>query len=737
MFCKKCGNQIPDDINFCSNCGTPVSRPVTQQTQAPVMQAPPAQPVTQQRPVTQAPPAQSVTQQRAAQPPKEFLTAATTQGAPSAPATNTFAGKKTEPPKEYIQGKAPDAAPSGANQQAPMAGPAPDGNAKTKKAKKPKKNIGMKIIAIILVFAVLATGGLFLADFFAHKKQMEGKEYVGLGEFPVLKQETEFTVYDANKFPVDEYEIKVEELKGGGILRSNTFVNSKKPILQEISRNRIFDLRFPSDGNYRITLTEIDSERTRPASTTTTIKTTIDTTTGTTTSTTTTTTTTATDPTTKDENVIVIVIVIDVKVDNDDPEAVDKVDLNSRADEETTATTAAPQLNESLAATEADFVEFGKMVAGMMPNQVVEFNCRASNTQYIMENFVTDLTGIPGYKYFFNDASSKDVESEGTDPLKWWQVGVADGVDTYWILDENNVKWICENIFHIKYDPSFSSDFIYSHNGHVYKGDLPVGGDGWKSVTVKSHIQQGDKYVIKVEFVSANDESAQIYEFAADIWMMNGKRQWTIYEIARADAPEPETSTSIVTQAPEKPDIEATDADLKKLSDILLAFNYAEYDSASVTTAYAVENILTNSISSYGYDYFYHDIVKKPTSSDPLNKFGTAYMAMDADNVKWICENVLNISFDPSYSSTDSYVHNGKVYRKAISAAEQENYFASLKTSQIKNKRYVIGAEFYSTPANQTLADGNAKLIGSYEVVAVLKNVNGSRVWTIYSISRK
>lgn len=25
MFCKKCGNQLPEDAKFCKKCGTPVS----------------------------------------------------------------------------------------------------------------------------------------------------------------------------------------------------------------------------------------------------------------------------------------------------------------------------------------------------------------------------------------------------------------------------------------------------------------------------------------------------------------------------------------------------------------------------------------------------------------------------------------------------------------------------------------------------------------------------------------
>ena len=36
MFCQKCGNQLPDDAVFCTQCGTPVEQPVEQAVQPPV-----------------------------------------------------------------------------------------------------------------------------------------------------------------------------------------------------------------------------------------------------------------------------------------------------------------------------------------------------------------------------------------------------------------------------------------------------------------------------------------------------------------------------------------------------------------------------------------------------------------------------------------------------------------------------------------------------------------------------
>lgn len=67
MFCESCGSLIPDGHSFCSNCGTPVSRPQAQPAQAapaPVAAAP----VAAAAPAPAAQPVQPVYQQPAVQP---------------------------------------------------------------------------------------------------------------------------------------------------------------------------------------------------------------------------------------------------------------------------------------------------------------------------------------------------------------------------------------------------------------------------------------------------------------------------------------------------------------------------------------------------------------------------------------------------------------------------------------------------------------------------------------------
>ena len=94
-----------------------------------------------------------------------------------------------------------------------------------KKAKKKKKNLGIKITAAVLAVVILAVSGLFIADNIMYKKEIEAEEYIT--DFPVLKTETDFVVFDEEDFPSTDYSIKVERVLYGGILKSELFKQTK------------------------------------------------------------------------------------------------------------------------------------------------------------------------------------------------------------------------------------------------------------------------------------------------------------------------------------------------------------------------------------------------------------------------------------------------------------------------------------------------------------------------------
>ncbi len=277
MFCAKCGKPIAENMRFCAGCGTPVN---------PSSVPPEAQQETREFTQLSGNPAVR------SQPPREYTTLP-----PQRP-------PQPMPPQPPVQ-----------QQMQPPAAPPPQ--KKKPKAKK-KSNIGLRITAAVLVIAVLAAGVYSAIFGIKNKNETEGEGVLYIDDFPILKGETDFQVYDAEKFPAEEYEIKVERFHIGGALKD---FSSKTELFKEISSNRIYKLKL-DDGSYRITLKDITSSRTHAVpSTQETVSTT-----GSTTITTTTTTAPSTSP--NANKTVVVVIIIDIVVDNDNPEAVDKVDLN-------------------------------------------------------------------------------------------------------------------------------------------------------------------------------------------------------------------------------------------------------------------------------------------------------------------------------------------------------------------------------------------------------------------------
>lgn len=184
----------------------------------------------------------------------------------------------------------------------------PSKQMKTKKTSG-KKNIAVKVIAIILVIAVLATGGLFITDGILYKNEIKNNDNY-ITDFPVLKQETEFLVYDAEKFPYEEYNIKVDRFKTGKVFKSSK-ISGFENVVNERSNSAVFDINFEEDGKYQITLTGIVSERTQATSVTQAE-------------------TTTTTAKTEEPKVIVIIVI----VDNESEDAVDKVTVDSKEGDE-------------------------------------------------------------------------------------------------------------------------------------------------------------------------------------------------------------------------------------------------------------------------------------------------------------------------------------------------------------------------------------------------------------------
>ena len=172
------------------------------------------------------------------------------------------------------------------------------------KLKKKNNTLPLAIVAIVLVIAVIASSIAVVPKVIKNNTEINNAtEYIE--DFPTLKQQTQFLVYDAEKFPSEKYEIKVERMLMGGIFNG---AFKGETVLKDVSTERVYDLDFKEDGNYRITLTDITAERTQATSEQTEI---------------------SGLPSENSAEVIEIIIIIDVVVDNDAEDAADKVDINS------------------------------------------------------------------------------------------------------------------------------------------------------------------------------------------------------------------------------------------------------------------------------------------------------------------------------------------------------------------------------------------------------------------------
>ncbi len=556
MNCPKCGNEVTADKKFCGKCGTPVEPQMT-----------------------------------------------------ADPKINT-AVPQSKQPKKAADSKKPDNKKDG------------------------KKNTGLKITAIVLVIAVLLCG-LYSAIFgIINANEIKGDNVTYIDDFPILKNKAGFTVYDEDKFPFDEYEIRVERFHMGGILKN---ISSRSEVFSDKSSDKVYPLEL-EDGEYRVTLKNIVSERTQTlpqTSAETTSSTTTETTTKTTsepttesttesttgstaestTETTTVTTESATETTTVTTTVtttestaestsdttsstqadkggfnlnIEIIIIIDIRVKGSAPEAVESVNLNSKASDVTSGGAVAVE------ATEEDLEEFKEMVRFRMKeewiitdttrkpfNYLEPFDCNTSTTQYILENVMCNQAdGNEIFRHLFKD----DIEGESVfasyeeykefDPLgkfcfnEEMKSQKASGNSLVYADDEGvmhinetglhkipaeKFKWICENVFNTKYDPSFSEtdeykntklDFpgIYLHGDYVYFVEtMMYAGVTLGDIEIVNQKIVDGKYVFTVALHNEksnvrqnNPADPKVYDITAELKNIDGKRVWSFYKIAES-----------------------------------------------------------------------------------------------------------------------------------------------------------------------------------------------------------
>ena len=420
---------------------------------------------------------------------------------------------------------------------------------KEKKDKKGGKNIALKIVAIILVIAVLASGGLILADNIMYKNEkVEADEYIT--DFPVLKTKTEFMVYDAKKFPAESYRIKVERLKKtAGILKSEAF-RSTENVFEETSSDKIYMIDFEENGEYRITLTDITVARTQPV----------------------------TGTTAKNEETGKT-IVLDVKVDNDDKEAVDKVTINSKPSDEPIKNfddVDNTQTSTFIEATDTDLEKLTDMLDENFKfgfEGDFDFDSSVETMEYLFKAMHYSYGGF--YDYFFSN--DLEYEAESGDPLGKINYGYEKGT-------ADNLKWICENIYNIDFDEDFIGKEGYVYGDNFYLSCFNAGGAPSSAYDVSSYKKVNNKYELIVdrneeEWDTDNYHYIETVKVTAEIKIIDGERYWSIYKIEEYD-PSDENPT---TQSGDKPSSTAPSKDKDKPNSLTLNCEFETGEEKEIT----------------------------------------------------------------------------------------------------------------------------------------------------------
>lgn len=156
---------------------------------------------------------------------------------------------------------------------------------------------------------------------------------------------------------------------------------------------------------------------------------------------------------------------------------------------------------------------------------------REMNTVDVMNRLRT-IFGFWGYQLYFDDGEYIPAYRNTEyipDPLERFAYGHAK-------LKTENIRWICENIYHTEFDENFEFDEAYCYGDYVYclMGEAGGGESPSNYIVDYSRLEDG-RYEITVnlreDFVEPNNDLGN-YTVIADIQMLNGQRHWTFYSIS-------------------------------------------------------------------------------------------------------------------------------------------------------------------------------------------------------------
>lgn len=197
----------------------------------------------------------------------------------------------------------------------------------------------------------------------------------------------------------------------------------------------------------------------------------------------------------------------------------------------------------------------------------------------------------------------------------------------------------------------------------------------------------------------------------------------------------------------------ATNDDMNDLKEKITALSYylLDYDCTEYDAKSAIEDIIacgngTGLIWTYFsgtiadvsvYDDSVESIVNKFGGLDSIKNLYSQVRVMPAENVDWILENVLNIKPDRNYTSDVSCYDNDYYYRLQITAGDGGPAWEYADSERMTDGRYKIKIAEYVFDGDGASAQGGKSITGYYEMIAALKDVDGDRVWSVYSMKKQ
>lgn len=365
----------------------------------------------------------------------------------------------------------------------------------------------------------------------------------------------------------------------------------------------------------------------------------------------------------------------------------------------------------------------------------------ATATDVVNEHIFNSVCGaMPGtYNWFFDDiimygdleytepwaASTREFVP---DPRGEFPNGDPDWFD-YIVVPEENIKWICENIYHVSFDSFSDSSVSYVQNGNVYiicgmGGDVPP----YSQLYSKTRLNDGRYNVIMYV-----PEYYECYvSFILDVRMIDDKRCVTFYEINTTPATEFDPSSVSGQNNGNGP----TNADYQALFEMAY-HGMADFNSNTADTAYVINRYITSIFGVGDYAIYFDDAQVCSTYSgendkDPQGRF-EYYSKLPAENVKWMCENVYNIEFDENYVSDNSYCEGGYVYTYAIAAGDGPMASQVKSEEKLSDGRYCIVLESGWNYENPDVIDVESEIC----IIAEIKETDGIRHWSFYDVKTK